>query len=116
MRDQYLSSIKGMNKLLLSRFIPIQYSDMDIPVHATPHTDRSSDFQRYWLAETVRLRESQWGPLQDSKETRQARSLGNDFAHRLLLRCLYLGQREGMDTAIRQWAGGAKLSFFLLLA
>lgn len=89
---------------------------MDIPVHATTHPGRPTDFQRYWLAETVRLRESQWGPLQDSKETRQARTQGNDFAHRLLLRCLYLGQREGMDTAIRQWAGRAKLSFFLLLA
>ena len=99
-----------------SRSIPIQYSDMDNSVHAADSPDSSSDFQRYWLAETIRLRESQWGPLQDSKESRLARTRGSNFTNRLLLRALYLGQREGMDTAIRQWSGVAKLAFFILLA
>src|SRR5690554_4828516 len=99
-----------------SRSIPIQYSDMDNSVHAADPPDSSNDFQRYWVAETIRLRESQWGPLQDNKESRLARTRGNNFTNRLLLRALYLGQREGMDTAIRQWSGGAKLAFFILLA
>lgn len=84
--------------------------------HATTRPDDAPAFQHYWLAETVRLRESQWGPLQDSKEARQARTQGRDFTHRLMLRARSLGQREGMDTAIRQWTSGAKLAFFVLLA
>lgn len=62
------------------------------------------------------MRESLWGPLQDSTETRRARAVGNDFSQRLLLRASYLGQREGLDTLIRAWASGARLAFFILLA
>lgn len=80
---------------------------------ATP--DVRPEFQQYWLAETIRLRETQWGPLQDSHEIRRARAHEGNFAHRLLLRAGYLGQREGIDTSIRQWAGGAKLTLVMLL-
>lgn len=84
--------------------------------HAATRPDDTPGFRQYWLAEAVRLRESQWGPLQDSSETRRARALGDDFTQRLLLRAAYLGQREGMESSIRQWAGGARLAFIVLLA
>lgn len=106
----------GPGNVKRMRPISIQYSDMVTSAHAPVQPDDAPDFQYYWLAETVRLRESQWGPLQDSKEARQARTQGRDFTQRLLLRARYLGQREGMDIAIRQWARGAKLAFFVLLA
>lgn len=96
--------------------VPIQYSDMVTSAQAATRSSAPTTFQQYWLAETIRLRESQWGPLQDSKETRRARALGRDFAQRLLLRATYLGQREGMDDLIRHWTGGARLAFFVLLA
>ena len=83
-------------------------------VHAATLPDDPADFQHYWLAETVRLRESQWGPLQDNTETRQARAQGRNFSQRLLLRARLLGRREGIDTAIQQWTRGAKLAFFAL--
>lgn len=83
---------------------------------AASRPDDTSDFRQYWLAETIRLRESQWGPLQDSKETRRARALGNDFAQRLLLRARYLGQREGTDNLIHSWTNGSRLAFILLMA
>lgn len=79
-------------------------------------SDDTPGFRQYWLAETIRLRESQWGPLQDSKENRRARALGHDFAQRLLLRASYLGQREGTDTLIHGWISGARLAFFVLMA
>lgn len=72
-------------------------------------------FQHYWLAETVRLRESQWGPLQDSNEIRRARAHDGKFARRLLLRACLLGQREGIDAVIQKWSGAAKLALAALL-
>lgn len=72
-------------------------------------------FQQYWLAETIRLREAQWGPLQDSNEIRRARAHAGGFAHRLLLRAGSLGKREGIDASLHQWASGAKLTLTALL-
>lgn len=72
-------------------------------------------FRLYWLAETLRLREAQWGPLQDSSETRRVRAQGGPFVQRLLARAHLLGQREGLDVLIRQWSGGAKLALVLML-
>jgi len=84
-------------------------------VHEAPRPDDPVRFRHYWLAETIRLRESQWGPLQDNAEIRRARALGNDFAQRLLLRARFLSQREGLDTTLQQWVHGARLAFFILL-
>src|SRR5690606_23347881 len=79
------------------------------------HIERSPDFRQYWLAEAIRLRESQWGPLHDDSEIRRARNLEGNFGDRLLLRAIQLGRREGIDTSIRQWTTGAKLAFIALL-
>lgn len=71
-------------------------------------------FRQLWVAETVRLRESQWGPCADSAEVRDARHRGAGFAERLLLRAAALGEREGITAQIRQWAAVARLSLLLL--
>lgn len=85
-------------------------------VHAPVRPDEPVSFRQYWLAEAIRLRESQWGPLQDSHEIRRARALGKNFAHRLLLRAHFLGQREGMDATLKQWIHGARLALLAMLA
>ena len=64
----------------------------------------------YWLAETLRLREAHWGPLEDANEVRRARLEGKSFSDKVLVRALLLGQREKLDIVIGKWAQGAKLA------
>lgn len=54
-----------------------------------------NDWQSYWLLEAVRLKESQWGPIEDSVEVRRVIAVGGDFEDRLLLRSMLLAQRSG---------------------
>mgnify|MGYP001557642011 CR=1 FL=1 len=67
-------------------------------------------FSAYWLAESVRLREAHWGPLEDASEVRRARLNGHSFSERILLRAAYLAQREKLDVLIAQWSRGARLA------
>lgn len=66
-------------------------------------------FTNYWLAEIVRLRESLWGPVADATEVRRARTHGDSFAQKLLLRAQLLGRREKLDLLITRWTQGSKL-------
>lgn len=68
----------------------------------------------YWLAETLRMRESLWGPLEDAKEVRRARSEGGGFEEKILLRAQYLGERELLHPLIRRWRQGAKLALLAM--
>ncbi|MEO6960223.1 MAG: DUF2868 domain-containing protein [Burkholderiaceae bacterium] len=67
-------------------------------------------FNTYWLAETLRLREAHWGPLEDASEVRRARAQGHTFTEQILLRALFLGQREKLDAVLQKWTQGAKLA------
>lgn len=72
---------------------------------------RGRSLNDYWMAEAVRLREAHWGPIEDSAEVRRARIQGNGYTQRILLRALFLGQREKLDLLIQKWTAGAKLVF-----
>src|SRR5690606_18670329 len=73
-----------------------------------------SRMRSHWLAETIRLRESLWGPLEDGSETRRARAAGGTFADRLLYRAQLLGGREKLDTVLDRWMAMAHLSLFIM--
>ncbi len=73
-------------------------------------------FKAHWLAETLRLREALWGPLDDASESRRARAEGRGFAQRLLLRARYLAEREKLDQVVGKWAGASRAVLLGLLA
>lgn len=72
-------------------------------------------FTSYWLAETLRLREALWGPLEDASEVRQARAQGRGFSQKVLWRALLLGRREKIDLLIEKWTRGSKLALLGML-
>ncbi|NYT75761.1 DUF2868 domain-containing protein [Alcaligenaceae bacterium] len=67
-------------------------------------------FGQLWLAESLRLRETLWGPLEDTSEVRRARSEGRSFTERLILRAQYLAKREKLDQLITRWSGASRLT------
>jgi hypothetical protein len=78
--------------------------------------DSRPEFNAYWLAETLRLREAHWGPLEDSSESRRARAQGRGLAAKILLRARYLGQREKLDELLARWTHGARVALLGLAA
>lgn len=70
-------------------------------------------FNDHWITETLRLRESLWGPLEDSAEAGRARAHGGDFEARLLSRSRQLAHREGLTDALVRWRMLARLSLLL---
>lgn len=54
-----------------------------------------SDLAPYWLLETVRLKESQWGPIEDAAEVRRVIADGGSLEQRLLQRSQLLSTRQG---------------------
>ncbi|GAB1576727.1 DUF2868 domain-containing protein [Bordetella petrii] len=75
----------------------------------------SGGWQTHWLAETIRLREEHWGPLEDAEAVRQARGGPDALEARILLRAALLGRREGLDGLVARWRQGAVLSLAALL-
>lgn len=71
-------------------------------------------FHDHWLTETLRLRESSWGPLEDSAEAGRARAKGGDFPARLLTRTRLLATRERLDATLVRWQQFARLAILLL--
>lgn len=65
-------------------------------------TSRSTGFQAHCLAEAVRLKESGWGPLEDTAEVRRAIANGGSIEDRLLFRAQLLAQREGWGTTYQR--------------
>lgn len=49
----------------------------------------------YWLLEAVRLKESQWGPIEDAAEVRRVLASEGSLEQRLLHRAQLLSQRQG---------------------
>ncbi len=75
----------------------------------------STPFKACWLAETLRLREAHWGPLEDAAEVRRARAGGGRFTDKILLRARLLAQREKLDTVLEKWTHIARLALTGLL-
>lgn len=80
-----------------------------------PSLPVSDSFSAYWLAETLRLREEHWGPLEDAAEVRRARAEGHGFTEKILLRAKLLAQRERLDQILQKWAQIARLALTGLL-
>ena len=74
----------------------------------------AAHFRTCWLAETLRLRETLWGPLEDAAETRQARAQGGSFADRLGHRARALAHRENLDITLGRWSGMARLALLIM--
>lgn len=74
----------------------------------------SKSWQSYWLVEALRLKESQWGPVEDAVEVRRAIAGGGSFEQRLLLRAQLIGQRSGWPALQAQLIKALRLSLGLL--
>lgn len=73
-----------------------------------------SQWQQHWLLEAVRLKESQWGPIEDAVEVRRVIAAGGSFEGRLLLRAQLLGQRAGWLTLQQRMLRALRLSLIAL--
>ena len=75
-------------------------------------------FHDYWITETLRLRESLWGPFEDASESGRARTQESGFTDRVVFRARLLAEREGLDTVIHRWQHVSRLLWmgFMLAA
>ncbi|MEZ2719910.1 DUF2868 domain-containing protein [Paenalcaligenes hominis] len=82
---------------------------------------KTSDLVPYWLLEAVRLKESQWGPIEDAVEVRRAIAAGGSLEERLLMRAQLLSQREQWSQKqqglwrFMRWSLGLVFALFLIL-
>src|SRR5690606_4163087 len=78
----------------------------------------SQRFYEHWITETLRLRESLWGPLEDSAETGLARASDGNFSERVAHRARLLARREGLDPVLQRWRQAARIVLiaFMVLA
>jgi len=79
-----------------------------------PEGRSMQDVQAHWLAETLRLREALWGPVEDAAEVRRVRADGGELTRKILLRAHYLGQREQHHELLIRWRRGARIALLLL--
>lgn len=86
-----------------------------IPTDTSLNAQTRLSIKDAWLAETIRLRETLWGPLEDSVETRRARASGGSLENKLLVRSLGLAQREGVDGVLQRYTSGARLVLAVLI-
>lgn len=64
----------------------------------------SSSLVPFWLLEAVRLKESQWGPIEDAVEVRRVIAAGGSLEQRLLQRAYWLSERQGwLSTQQAMW-------------
>ena len=76
----------------------------------------SHSFNDYWITETLRLRESLWGPLADAAEAGKARTLDTGFAGRVIYRARLLAKREQLDDVVLRWQQIARLLLWCFVA
>lgn len=62
----------------------------------------------HWLAELIRLRETHWGPLDDTDAVRRVRQLNTDLPSRILARAALLAQRENLTPLVDTWSRSAR--------
>ncbi|ARP88945.1 hypothetical protein CAL14_00375 [Bordetella genomosp. 9] len=75
----------------------------------------SATFLDLWRAETVRLREEHWGPLEDQDAVRQARHAAGPVEARVIARARLIADREGLSRRMAEWRGSARLAASALL-
>ncbi len=73
-------------------------------------------FDDLWITETLRLRESLWGPLEDASEAGRARAQETSFPARVLMRARLLAVRERLDATLDRWRQIARLAGLLFIA
>lgn len=81
--------------------------------------NKTSVLAPYWLLEAVRLKESQWGPIEDAAEVRRVLSSEGSLEQRLLARAQLLGQRQGWvqkQQAMQRLMGWSLLGIGLIFA
>ncbi|ALM87208.1 DUF2868 domain-containing protein [Bordetella sp. N] len=78
-------------------------------------TPAAGELDALWLAETLRLREEHWGPLDDVQAVRQARLAPVPLEQRILLRAELLGRQTGLDTSLSAWRRAATIGVVVLL-
>ena len=81
--------------------------------HAT-HSKPDSPFLRHWLAEALRLRETQREPVDDTAELDAVLQGPAGLDERILRRAALLGEREGLRARLVRWAASARLALILL--
>ncbi|MBP6020346.1 MAG: DUF2868 domain-containing protein [Burkholderiaceae bacterium] len=88
--------------------------DTNPPTATQPAAAQPVSLNVAWLAETLRLRESLWGPLEDAAEVRQVKTERTSFETKILSRARLLGAREQLDTMLMRYARGARFALALL--
>jgi hypothetical protein len=78
-------------------------------------TPTSTTLTDLWLAETIRLREEHWGPLEDQEAVRQVRLANGPIENRVLLRARIIARRDALDKRVAEWRRGAIFAAVLLL-
>lgn len=73
-----------------------------------------NQWQQHWLLEAVRLKESQWGPIEDAVEVRRVIAAGGSFAERLCMRAQLLAQRAGWVELQQSMVRALRLSLIAL--
>lgn len=74
----------------------------------------SVTFKQAWLCEAIRLRESQWGPQDDSKARLLAQNEYTPIA-KIIRRATELSQSSGLSTSITKLSAAGWLAFFVIL-
>ena len=77
---------------------------------------RFSAFEKRWLAEAIRLRDEEAGPLDDREAVAAARASRGDVEARVVCRAVLLGEREGLSSAIATWRSRSRLVLMLASA
>ncbi|WP_233236018.1 DUF2868 domain-containing protein [Bordetella sp. LUAb4] len=80
----------------------------------SPSSAASGTLDDLWLAETLRLREEHWGPVDDVQAVRQARLAPGPLPQRVLLRARLLGRQTGLDACLASWRRAAGIGLTLL--
>lgn len=75
----------------------------------------TTGFDAFWLAEIIRLRETQGGSLDDAQAMRHARAAPGSAQTKLLHRATLIASREGMDVLIGRWKHGARVALGALV-
>lgn len=73
-----------------------------------------TQWQQHWLLEAVRLKESQWGPIEDAVEVRRVIAAGGSFTERLLMRAQLLAQRASWISLQQSMVRALRLSLITL--
>lgn len=87
-----------------------QTSTDTILTETTPLTP----FDRRWLAEAIRLKETRHGPLEDADAVRQARRAPPVLEARILARADVLARRDGLPAFLQQWNAQARWALLAL--